>query len=87
VETAAKLRQPIVVLQAERDYQVTMADFKLWQKGLAGRKDVEFRSYANLNHLFMDGKGKSTPAEYEKPGHVAKEVIEDVAAWVKKHAG
>jgi dienelactone hydrolase len=87
VETAAKLRQPILVLQAERDYQVTMADFELWKKGLAWRTNVEFKSYANLNHLFMDGKGKSTPAEYEEPGHVAKEVIEDVAAWVKKHAG
>lgn len=87
VETAAKLRQPILVLQAERDYQVSMADFELWEKGLAGRKNVEFKSYANLNRLFMDGKGKSTPAEYEEPGHVAKEVIEDVAAWVKKHAG
>jgi uncharacterized protein len=81
--TAAKLTMPILVLQGERDYQVTMDDFAGWKKALAGRKNATLKSYAGLNHLFMDGKGKATPAEYGRAGHVAKEVIDDVAAWVK----
>jgi dienelactone hydrolase len=83
--TAAKLKMPMLVLQGERDYQVTMADFAGWKKALAGRKNVTFKSYPALNHLFMEGKGKSRPEEYYKAGHVSKEVIDDVAAWMKKH--
>jgi dienelactone hydrolase len=83
-QTVGKCMQPILVLQGERDYQVTMEDLKGWKKLLTGRKNVQFKSYPRLNHLFMDGKGKATPSEYEKAGHVDKEVIEDIAAWVKK---
>jgi dienelactone hydrolase len=81
--TAARLRMPMLVLQGERDYQVTMADFAGWKKGLSGRSDVTLKSYPALNHLFMEGKGKARPDEYDRPGHVAKEVIDDIAAWTK----
>jgi fermentation-respiration switch protein FrsA (DUF1100 family) len=74
----------MLVLQGERDYQVTMADFAGWKKALAGRKGVVLKSYPKLNHLFMEGKGKAKPEEYGKEGHVAKEVVDDIAAWVKK---
>jgi dienelactone hydrolase len=83
--TAAKLDTPLLILQGERDFQVTMEDFAGWKKALAGRKTVTLKSYPNLNHLFHPGKGKSTPGEYGEAGHVALEVIEDIAAWVKKH--
>src|SRR5262249_31333943 len=38
--TAARLKMPLLVLQGERDYQVTVADFQGWKKALAGRKDA-----------------------------------------------
>jgi hypothetical protein len=44
---------------------------------------VTFKSYPDLNHLFVTGTGKSTPAEYEKPGKVSETVMNDIAAWVK----
>jgi dienelactone hydrolase len=83
-ETAAKLKQPLLILQGERDYQVPLADFEVWKKALAGRPNVTLQSYPKLNHLFMEGTGKSRPAEYEKEGHVAAEVIDAIALWVKK---
>ena len=55
-----------------------------WEKALSSRKNVAFRVYAKLNHLFIEGEGKSTPAEYLTAGHVAQEVIDDIAAWVAK---
>ena len=61
-----------------------MADFYGWKKELGGRPGVVLKSYPALNHLFSPGEGRSTPAEYEKPGHVAAEVVEDIAAFVKK---
>jgi dienelactone hydrolase len=83
--TAARLKLPMLLLQGERDYQVTMADFAGWKKALAGHKDVWLKSYPKLNHLFMEGEGKARPAEYDKAGHVSREVVDDVAAWVKAH--
>jgi fermentation-respiration switch protein FrsA (DUF1100 family) len=83
VAAAKALPQPMLILQGERDYQVTMVDFANWKKALQSRKDVAFISYPALNHLFVEGKGKSTPAEYSAPGNVAKVVIEDIAKWIK----
>jgi dienelactone hydrolase len=79
----ARLTIPVLVLQGERDYQVTMQDFALWRKALGESKRATFRSYPQLNHLFVAGQGKSTPEEYQKPSHVAGEVITDIAAWIE----
>jgi fermentation-respiration switch protein FrsA (DUF1100 family) len=82
---AAQLRQPMFIIQGERDYQVTMVDFREWQTALAGRADVTLRSYPALNHLFMTGSGKATPGEYDVPGHVAQSGIDDIAEWIRSH--
>ena len=83
VGDAAKIGMPVLVLQGERDYQVGMKDFELWKTGLA-KKGVVAKSYPALNHLFVAGTGKSTQAEYAKPGHVAAEVIADIIGFVKR---
>jgi hypothetical protein len=71
----------VLVLAAERDFQVPMTDFEAWKKALAGRKDAAFKSYPALNHLFIAGEGKSSEDEYRKPGHVAPETIDDLAKF------
>jgi dienelactone hydrolase len=81
---AGKLALPMLILQGERDYQVTMADFNGWKEALKDHKNVTFRSYTALNHLFITGEGKSKPAEYSQAGHVAVEVIDEISAWVKR---
>ena len=83
-EAAKALAQPLLILQGERDYQVPMDNFAAWKQALAGRPDVTFKSYPALNHLFIAGEGKSGPAEYQRPGHVAEEVIADVAGWIRR---
>jgi hypothetical protein len=80
---AKKLTIPLLILQGERDYQVTMTDFALWKAAVGGAKGVVMKSYPALNHLFVAGEGKSMPVEYNKPGHVAPAVIEDIAKFVK----
>jgi fermentation-respiration switch protein FrsA (DUF1100 family) len=83
---AAKLPQPLLILQGGRDYQVSpQDDFQGWKTGLAQKSNVAFKLYDDLNHLFMTGQGKSTPAEYETPGHVDGAVISDIAAWIKQY--
>ena len=83
-EVAASLSVPIFVMQGERDYQVTMTDFGLWQKALAGHRNATLKSYPALNHHFMPGTGPGSPVEYMKPNHVERTVIEDLAAWLQR---
>ena len=81
--TAAKaLSMPLLVLQGERDYQVTMDDFRAWKTALDGRATVRFQSYPALNHLFAAGSGASAPAEYNVASHVDAPVVDDIATWV-----
>ncbi len=83
-EAARNLKQPMLILQGERDWQVTMEDFQGWKKSLSSRKDVEFKTYPKLNHLFIEGEGKSWLGEYARAGHVSAVVIDDIANWIKK---
>jgi len=80
--TAATLDLPILVARGARDFVATEADFAAWQKALAGRTDARFLAYPTCNHLFVEGTGPSSPAEYESPGHVAPQVILGVATWI-----
>jgi dipeptidyl aminopeptidase/acylaminoacyl peptidase len=83
---AQALPQPLLVLQGERDYQVTMEDLAAWKAALGARKDVEFRTYPRLNHLFTEGPGpKSTPDEYSEANNVPEVVLDDVAGWIGRH--
>ena len=83
VETAVRLTLPLVVLQAERDYQVTMQDYGLWRLGLLKCKNVSFKSYPRLNHLLQEGTGKATPDEYQQPSPVPAYVLDDLARFVR----
>ncbi|HEV2176054.1 MAG TPA: alpha/beta fold hydrolase [Terriglobia bacterium] len=92
-EVAARLKIPILVLQGGRDYQVTREDFDLWKAALAHTSKsprATFKLYPGLFHLFMPsttpGSGLGTPADYEKSGHIAEPVINDIAAWVRSSA-
>jgi len=86
VAEAAKLDIPLLFLQGERDFQITMEDFGLWKAGLANSKSATFKSYPALNHLFLPGEGPGVPTEYRKASNVAPAVIDDIAHWIsEKH--
>ena len=83
VETADNLSIHILILQGERDYQVTLYDFNKWLNSIGSKENVEFRLYPSLNHLFITGSGDSIPDEYLEEGHVEKKVIDDISTWIK----
>ena len=76
------VRVPMLVLQGGRDFQVTVADLEAWQRAVGPMAGLTVRVYPLLNHPFVAGTGLSTPSEYKLPGHVAPEVLADVASWV-----
>jgi fermentation-respiration switch protein FrsA (DUF1100 family) len=85
VAVAQRLTLPMLIMQGGRDYQVTMTDFKLWQDGLAGHDNVTFMSYPTLDHLLISGEGPSTPDEYNQPGHVFPQLVQDISNWISRH--
>ena len=83
VEIAKQLTLPILILQGERDYQVTMVDLNGWKTALSGKSNVSIKTYPDLNHLFMSGSGKSTPDEYAVPSNVSEEVVNDIEMCIR----
>ncbi len=82
VVTAQSLNIPLLILQGERDYQVTMADFTRWNETFYGYPSVTLKTYQFLNHFFIAGTGVPNNDEYLTEGHVAEEVISDIAVWI-----
>jgi len=81
---AQSIDRPILIIQGGRDYQVTLEDFEIWKKALSDKNTVQFKLYPAHNHLMIPGKGKCTPEEYQKAGHVDRMVIDDIVKWIEK---
>ncbi len=79
----AALDCPVLVLQGERDYQVTMQDYGRWLTALTGNRRAQLKSYPALNHLLQEGKGKSTPLEYNEAHPVPAYVWQDIAGFIR----
>lgn len=82
--SAKSLKQPMLILQGERDYQVTMIDFQNWKDALGKKKNVTFKTYPTLTHSFMEGSPKPSPKDYEKASNVNENVVNDIANWIIK---
>jgi fermentation-respiration switch protein FrsA (DUF1100 family) len=74
--------EPALILQGERDYQVTPAELDAFLARLGNRKDTRVVRYPGLNHLFMVGTGVPRPAEYALAGHVDAKMLGDLADWI-----
>jgi acetyl esterase/lipase len=86
VATAKNLTQPLLILQGERDYQVTMAnDYLTWRQTFAANPNVTLHTYDTLNHLFISGTGPPNNEEYNIPGNVAEQVITDITNWIQQY--
>ena len=81
-----KTSKPMLVLHGAKDAQVSVErDFDTYKELLAGRDNVRFKLYPELNHLFMTsayGTIGDLKKEYKIPGHVDNGVINDIAGWI-----
>lgn len=74
---------PILLLQGGRDFQVVDTDWQLWQHGLARQRQVSFKHYPAVNHLGVAGQGPGSLQEYNTPGNVLPQLVDDVAQWIE----
>ncbi|MDC2865351.1 alpha/beta hydrolase family protein [Bacillus sp. BP-3] len=86
VEEAKSRKEPLLILQGARDYQVTVKnEYTKWKERLSNRRNVQFKEYPKLNHFFTEGDGElSLPSEYEIPANVPEYVIQDIITWVNE---
>ena len=82
IRTIEKVHIPVLILQGEKDYQVTMKDYSLWQKATKNNPKVSMKSYATLNHAFMENKGIPGPASYSIKQTIPSLVIKEIALWI-----
>ena len=85
VTVAKTLPQPFLILQGDRDFQVTAPDWARWQSSFGADKRVTIKHYPALSHLFVAGKGRGNIGEYSRPAHVEPQVIADIADWILRH--
>lgn len=83
ISLAQKIKKPVLVLQGERDYQVPFSEYLKWKTTLNSNLNYQFASFQKLNHMFLEGEGKSTPEEYAIRSNVPDYVIEEIAKWIK----
>ncbi|MHB8061992.1 MAG: alpha/beta hydrolase family protein [Ruminiclostridium sp.] len=84
---AKALNRPMLVLQGERDYQVSVkTDFEAWKEAFSGKQEVEYKLYPKLNHFYTEGEGDSLPTEYSVSANIPQYVINDIAEFVNKAA-
>ncbi|RMC94979.1 cell wall-binding protein [Clostridium autoethanogenum] len=84
-QDAVDIKNPLLILQGKRDYQVAASNLEKWKNILKDKQNVEYNSYDKLNHFFIEGEGKMTPEEYGK-GNVPKYVIDDIVSWISKYS-
>jgi len=84
--TARKVKQPLLILQGERDRQVDQSHAQILAAALrdAGNKDVTVKVFPTLNHLFLP----STTGSFSEYSHlqttkVPDEVLAILTDWVK----
>ncbi len=87
VAVASGIAQPLLILQGERDYQVTpQDDFALWKARFAGDPRATLIAYPLLGHTFMPGSEPPGPGDYQRAAHVDAGVISDIAVWIHRQS-
>ena len=80
------LDKPVLILQGDKDFQVSLEkDFDGYKKILGDTRNVTFKLYPNLNHLFMPsvfGEILKAKKEYKVAQRIDKQVIKDVSEWI-----
>lgn len=83
----ASSEKPILVMQGEKDFQVSVEkDFAIYKQLLAHHPNATFRLYENLNHAFVPavhGSIMKAKQEYNVEQHIGEDVIADIAAWIR----
>ena len=83
LQAAEEIAQPVLLLQGEEDYQVTMEDYRIWKDALGQKENWLMKSYAGLTHPFTAGQKAEGSGAYMRDEKMDAQVILDIAEFVK----
>ena len=84
--TARKIKQPLLILQGERDRQVYQSHAELLADAVrgAGNKDVTVKVFPTLNHLFLpSATGSFSEYSHLETTKVPDDVLDFLTVWVR----
>ena len=82
LQAAEEIAQPVLLLQGEEDYQVTMEDFGIWKDALSEKENWQMISYPGLTHAFTAGRKTEGAEVYSRSDRMDNQVIQDIADFV-----
>ena len=82
LQAGKEITKPVLLLQGEEDYQVTMVDFEMWKEAIGEKGNWQLISYPGLTHVFMPGQKTEGSAVYAHDEKVDAQVIKDIARFV-----
>ena len=82
LQAAGEITEPVLLLQGEEDYQVTMEDFGIWKDALEGKENWQMISYPGLTHVFTKGLKTEGAAVYFRSDRMDDQVIQDIADFI-----
>ena len=80
-KVSKKQNIPYLILNGDRDYQITVEDAKKWKNGNKHPKSKTI-IYPKLNHMFFAGEGVCIPSEYDRTAHINSVVLGDMIQWI-----
>jgi dipeptidyl aminopeptidase/acylaminoacyl peptidase len=82
--TAAKVRQPVLILHGEKDYQVPVAEAQKVAAAIrsGGNRDVTIRTFPATNHLFLGDAGVGFAYEKLPSYEVKPDILGALAEWL-----
>ena len=83
VEAAKNIKQRILIIQGENDFEVTVNDYNLWKSGLSSKSNATFKLYPDLNHLLSSQLEKGNQRQYQAASSVSESLIIDIVNWIK----
>lgn len=81
---AASCTSPMLFINGGHDYQVTFADYQLYQQALQHRSDVQFVWLPTCDHLLRELPQKATPQDYLQPGKMSEEAFRILLHFLQK---
>lgn len=82
LQAADEITQPVLLLQGEEDYQVTLEDFRIWKEALGEKENWRLISYPGLTHAFVPGRKTEGSAVYLREANVQDTVIRDISSFI-----
>ena len=82
IQAAKEIEKPVLLLQGEEDYQVTMEDFGIWKDAIGEKENWTLISYPGLVHLFITGQKTEGPSAYIRTEKMNEKVISDIAEFI-----